>query len=123
MESNIPKYDLPVDYIVGEGFAKDLLKSYKNFPCKIESGLFILCIKGTMEVTINTNTHHISENDLITLPPNCILEVHTFSSDIQIYYAGFSSFYRKYKFDESYPAPSSGNYGESDSCFISTSGL
>ena len=91
MESNIPKYDLPVDYIVGEGFAKDLLKSYKNFPCKIESGLFILCIKGTMEVTINTNTHHISENDLITLPPNCILEVHTFSSDIQIYYAGFSS--------------------------------
>ena len=37
MESNIPKYDLPVDYIVGEGFAKDLLKSYKNFPCKIES--------------------------------------------------------------------------------------
>jgi AraC family transcriptional activator of pobA len=43
MESNIPKYDLPVDYIVGEGFAKDLLKSYKNFPCKIESGLFILC--------------------------------------------------------------------------------
>ena len=73
MESNIPKYDLPVDYIVGEGFAKDLLKSYKNFPCKIESGLFILCIKGTMEVTINTNTHHISENDLITLPPNCIL--------------------------------------------------
>ena len=47
MESNIPKYDLPVDYIVGEGFAKDLLKSYKNFPCKIESGLFILCIKGS----------------------------------------------------------------------------
>lgn len=25
----------------------------------------------------------------------------------------FISFYRKYKFDESYPAPSSGNYGES----------
>lgn len=54
MESDIPKYDLPVDYIVGEGFAKDLLKSYKNFPCKIESGLFILCIKGTMQVTINS---------------------------------------------------------------------
>ncbi len=34
MESDIPKFDLPVDYIVGEGFAKDLLKSYKNFPCK-----------------------------------------------------------------------------------------
>ena len=47
MESNIPKYDLPVDYIVGEGFAKDLLKSYKNFPCKIESGLFILCIRDS----------------------------------------------------------------------------
>ena len=35
MESNIPKYDLPVDYIVGEGFAKDLLKSYKNFHVRL----------------------------------------------------------------------------------------
>lgn len=54
MESNIPKYDLPVDYIVGEGFAKDLLKSYKNFPCKIESGLFILSNH------IISHVHHIS---------------------------------------------------------------
>ena len=56
MESNIPKYDLPVDYIVGEGFAKDLLKSYKNFPCKIESGLF----SRPLECAFTPNNQHIN---------------------------------------------------------------
>ena len=91
MESDIPKYDLPVDYVIGEGFAKDLLNGYQNFPCMIESGFFILCIKGSIQVTINAITYDIGENDLMTLPPHYFMEIHTFSSDIQIYYTGFSS--------------------------------
>lgn len=91
MESDILKYDLEVDYVVGEGLEKDLLNGYKNFPCKIKSGFFILCVKGIMQATINTKTYNIGENDLITLPPNYLMEIHNFSPDIQIYYAGFSS--------------------------------
>lgn len=91
MGSDTPKYDLQVDYIVGEGFEKDLLNRYMNFPCRIESGFFILCMKGTMRVTINTNTYDIGGNDLMTLPPNYFMEIHSCSPDIQIYYAGFSS--------------------------------
>lgn len=68
MESGIPKYDLPVDYVIGEGRAKDLLEGYLNFPCMIESGFFILCVKGSMQVTINATTYDIGENDLMTLP-------------------------------------------------------
>ena len=45
MESDIPRYDLTVDYIVGEGFGVNLLNGYKNVHCKIEAGFFILCVK------------------------------------------------------------------------------
>ncbi len=91
MESDIPKFDLPVDYVVGEGYEINLLNGYKNFPCKIEAGFFILCVKGTIQAVINGNNHNIGENDLITLPPNYFMEIQDFSPDVHIYYAGFSS--------------------------------
>ena len=53
MESDIPRYDLTVDYILGEGFVINLLNGYKNFHCKIEAGFFILCVKGAIQATIN----------------------------------------------------------------------
>ena len=68
MESDIPRYNLTVDYKVGEGFGENLL-GYKNVHCKIEAGFFILCTKGTIQATINGNHYDIVENDLITLPP------------------------------------------------------
>lgn len=90
MEKDIPKFDLQVDYLVGEGFEKDLI-GYLHFPCRIESGFFILCKKGTMRVTINANEYSISANDLITLPPHYFIEIHECSKDVHVYYAGFSS--------------------------------
>ena len=65
MESDIPRYDLTVDYIVGEGFGINLLNGYKNFHCKIEAGFFILCVKGTIQATINGERYNMVENDLI----------------------------------------------------------
>lgn len=58
MESDIPRYDLTVDYIVGEGFGINLLNGYKNFHCKIEAGFFILCVKGA-------DRQQLMENDII----------------------------------------------------------
>lgn len=48
MESDLPNFDLPSDYIVGEGYGINLLKRYKNFPCRVKAGFFILCVKGIM---------------------------------------------------------------------------
>lgn len=45
MGSDIPMYDLEVDYIVGEAFEANLLNGYKNYLSKTESGFFILCVK------------------------------------------------------------------------------
>lgn len=83
--------DLEVDYIVGEGFEANLLKGYKNNLRKTECGFFILCIRGTMQVAINGDSHIVGENDLLTLPPGYIMEIQDFSSDIHFYYTGFSS--------------------------------
>ena len=118
MESDIPRYDLTVDYIVGEGFGINLLHGYKNFHCKIEAGFFILCVKGTIQATINGERYNIVENDLITLPPNYFMEIHEFSSDIHIYYAGFSS-----QFIEVHPASASDNSRKSGYQFVSIASL
>lgn len=91
MEKYIPIYDLPVDYVIGEGFEENLLNRYKNFPCNVKSGYFILCLEGKMQISINANTYNIGKYDLMTLPPNFFMEILDFSSDIRIYYAGFSS--------------------------------
>ena len=40
MESDLPNFDLPSDYIVGEGYGINLLKRYKNFPCRVKAGFF-----------------------------------------------------------------------------------
>lgn len=73
----ITTYNLSVDYAVGEGIEKSL-KAYKNYPCKIESCFFILCTRGSMQITINARTYHIKENDLLTLPSNYFMEIHDF---------------------------------------------
>lgn len=106
MESDIPRYDLTVDYIVGEGFGINLLNGYKNFHCKIEAGFFILCVKGTIQATINGERYNIVENDLITLPPNYFISVH-----------------RKYKSDEVHPASASDNSRKSGYQFVSIASL
>lgn len=90
MENDISHFDLPVDYMVGEGFEKELRK-YLNLLSRVECGYFILCEKGTINATINANKYTIRANDLITLPPNYFMEIHECSPDIHIYYACFSS--------------------------------
>ena len=75
MESDLPNFDLPSDYMVGEGYGINLLKRYKNFPCRVKAGFFILCVKGIMQATINGNLQNIGENDLITLPPGYFIDM------------------------------------------------
>ena len=113
MESDIPNFDLPVDYIVGEGYEIDLSKRYKNFPCRVRSGFFILCVKGVMQTTINGNLHHIGENDLITLLPGYSYLLCWVLSRI----------YRRYKFNEIHRTSSSCNYGKPNNNVVSITSL
>ena len=127
MESDLPNFDLPSDYIVGKGYGINLLKRYKNFPCRVKAGFFILCVKGIMQATINGNLQNIGENDLITLPPGYFMEILDFSP----VFTGYSyllcrvliRIHRGYKSNEVYRTSSPYNYGKSDNKIISIAGL
>ena len=48
MENDIPKIDLPQDWVIGKLTAGDigLLNLYANYPCRLKAGIFVLCLGG-----------------------------------------------------------------------------
>lgn len=91
MKKEIPKFDLPLDYIIKDDITGELLSQYGCFPCKIKAGLFILCSKGWARATINLSEYTVKENDFVVLIPDSFLQIHEVSDDIKLYVAGFSS--------------------------------
>ena len=51
MEDNIPKFDIPLDFIVGDSITGEILNQYGRFPCKIKAGVFVLCVQGSVQAT------------------------------------------------------------------------
>ena len=45
----LPKIDLPEEWLIGTGVNKALLSLYTNFPCRLKSEIFVLC----MDITLN----------------------------------------------------------------------
>lgn len=93
---NIPRFDLPRDFIAGEIEGNGLLKLYSNFPCRIKAGIFVLCLRGTIRATINLTEKMIRANDLVILAPDSYIQAHEVSEDIQLCFAGFSSEFVSY---------------------------
>ena len=91
MKEEIPKLDLPVNFIVGDNITSDLLNLYGRFPCKIKAGIFVLCMKGHIRATINLSEYDIGPNSFVALPPSSFLQIHEVVGEIQLYFAGFSS--------------------------------
>ena len=69
IDVDLPKFDIPKDFIVGDGITGDILNMYGLFPCKIKAGVFAFCTRGTIRVTINLDEHTARANDFITLLP------------------------------------------------------
>ena len=40
IDVDLPKFDIPKDFIVGDGITGDILNMYGLFPCKIKAGVF-----------------------------------------------------------------------------------
>lgn len=38
MDNELPKIDIPVDWIIGTDISRDILNLYTNFPCRIKIG-------------------------------------------------------------------------------------
>ena len=91
MREDVIKFDLPVDYIITDEHIESSLNDYMESLCRVMSGLFVLCTKGEVHISINVSEYVIKENNFITLLPNYLIQVHEISPDVHLYVAGFSS--------------------------------
>ena len=46
MEKELPKIDLPEEWLVGTGISKELLGLYRNYPVRLKCEIFVLCTSG-----------------------------------------------------------------------------
>jgi len=83
-------FEVSEDIIARENLSVEFLSNYLNNPSIIKGTIFIVCSKGSMEVTLNHGRYVIGENDYITLLNNSFIQVHHVSPDICISCAGFS---------------------------------
>ena len=90
MENDIPKIDLPEDWIIGNLSHKDigLLNLYANYPCRLKAEIFVLCMQGEIEASINLTRYQVKPGSFITILPGTILQIHKIEGDLQIYFMG-----------------------------------
>lgn len=93
MNKELPKIDLPEEWVIGTGINKELLSLYTNFPCRIKSEIFVLCMGGEMEASVNLNRITVRACDFVTIMPGSILQIHSVEGDPILYFGGFSSKY------------------------------
>ena len=75
MEKILPKIDITEDFVIGNNADIDnnILSLYTQYPCRLKAEIFVLCMGGTLEATINLSDYTIRENDFITLSYRVIL--------------------------------------------------
>lgn len=92
-EKELPKIDLPQDWLVGTGISKELLSLYTDFPCRIKSEIFVLCMSGEVEASVNLNRVKVKAYDFVTIQPGTIIQIHHVEGELELYIGGFSSKY------------------------------
>lgn len=95
MDTNIPKelpkLDIPEDWIVGKDISREILNMYTNFPCRLKAGIFVLCMGGEIEALIDTTNYRVKANDFVTILPGSILQILKVTGELNIYFLGYSS--------------------------------
>ena len=93
MENDIPKIDLPEDWVIGKLTQNDIgiLNLYTNYPCRLKAEIFVLCKGGEIEASINLTQIKVKPNDFITILPGSIFQIHSIEGELKIYFMGFSS--------------------------------
>ena len=91
MNKELPKIDLPEEWLIGTGINKDLLNLYTNFPCRLKSEIFVLCMDGEIEASVNLNHFTVHANDFVTIMPGSIIQIHSLNGEPVLYIGGISS--------------------------------
>ena len=93
MEKEIPKIDLPEEWVIGTGINIELLSLYTNYPVRLKCEMFVLCMDGKVEASVNLNHITVKANDFISLTPGSIFQINSVEGNLKIYFLGFSSQY------------------------------
>ncbi|EGJ71502.1 transcriptional regulator, AraC family [Bacteroides coprosuis DSM 18011] len=90
LDFDFPQVDLPSNVLAWHNITEDLLNLYKQ-ACKLKAGIFALCLKGSMKVTINLIDYTVKEGDFITLLPGTIIQFKEAISPVKMSFIGFSA--------------------------------
>lgn len=93
MEKDIPKIDLPGEWVCGTDINIELLKLYTNYPVRLKCEMMVFCTEGEVEASINLNPIAVHANDLVILTPGSIFQIYRISGNLKIYFMGFSAQY------------------------------
>ena len=92
MENDIPKIDLPQDgWSEAHGRRYRTVEPLRQLSLPVESGIFVLCLGGEVEASINLTQFKVEPGSFITILPGSIFQIHKVDGDLQIYFMGFSS--------------------------------
>lgn len=93
IDNDIPKIDLPEDWIIGKLTKSEigLLNLYANYPCRLKAEIFVLCLQGDLEASIDLTRYKVRPGSFITIQPGTILQIYRVEGDLEIYFMGFSS--------------------------------
>lgn len=93
MEKILPKIDITEDFVIGNNADIDnnVLSLYTQYPCRLKAEIFVLCMGGSLEATINLSDYTIRKNDFITLSPGSIIQINKIEGDLKLYFMVFSS--------------------------------
>ncbi|MGM9759622.1 MAG: helix-turn-helix domain-containing protein [Parabacteroides sp.] len=91
MKKDIDTFDLPQDFFVGKIEGKEKIDAYSDTPIKVSAGFFILCMRGSVRVSLNTTSHVLKPKDFVILVPGSFIHIHEVSDDVELMYVGFSA--------------------------------
>ena len=93
MKKDLPKIDITEDFVIGSNADIDLgiLNLYTQYPCRLKAEIFVLCMDGSIDASINLSEYIIKKNDFVTLSPGSIIQINRIEGNLKLYFMVFSS--------------------------------
>lgn len=92
---DILQIDSPENWTIGNGILPSFINYYANFPVKLKCEVFVFCLQGRIEATVNLTSTVVGKGQFALIPSGSIIQVRSVSEDVRLYYIVFSQSYLK----------------------------
>lgn len=89
--AELPKIDIQDDFTIGTDINIDILNLYRNYPCRLKAEIFVFCLEGNIEASVNLTDYQIKANDFVTLMPGSIIQIKKVEGNLRLFIIAFSS--------------------------------